>query len=314
MQWLITGASGFLGSRLAQVLSARGDAVRCLLRPGSDRAVLEGTPVEVVIGDITDKASLAAAVAGVDAIVHCAATTSETSPDLDASRRTNVAGTQNLLETAAEQGVVRFIFISSQSAMPDNTGAYGMTKLEAERCVATSGLAFTTLRPSTIYGPGGRGLFAKIARFVERLPVVPIIGSGRQRFRPIHVDDVAAAVVACVATERTIGQTYDIGGLDGISFAELIDGIGVLLERRPVMLRIPIPVCIALARVLAMVTDNPPLTMDNIVGVRQMRECDIAAAQRDFGFRPRAFRDAIAAMRHERQAAAASGREEERAA
>jgi nucleoside-diphosphate-sugar epimerase len=314
MRWLITGASGFLGARLAQILAARGEAVRGLVRPTSDCAPLAGLAVELVVGDLTGAASLRPAVAGVDVVVHCAATTSETSPDLAASRRTNVVGTQHLLAAAAEQGVRRVIFISSQSATPENTGAYGMTKLEAERCVAASGLAFTTLRPSTIYGPGARGLFAKIARFVERLPVIPIIGSGRQRFRPIHVDDVAAAIIACAESARTIGRTYDLGGLDGISFADFIDGIGELLGRRPLTLRIPIPVCIALARALARVTSNPPLTIDNIVGIRQMRECDITAAQRDFGFSPRSFRAAIAEMRRSRLAHPAPGREEERAA
>lgn len=314
MKVLVTGASGFVGSHVARAAAAGGDAVRCLVRAGSDRAPLRDLAAELAVGDLADRASLAAATAGVDAVVHCAATTSETAPDLAASRRTNVLGTRHLLEAAAAHGAPRVVFISSQSATPRNTGAYGMTKLEAEQVVAASGLPWTTLRPSTVYGPGARGLFAKIARLVETLPLVPMVGDGRQRFRPIHVDDLAAAVLACLRTPVTIGRTYDLGGLDGVSFAAFIDGVGDLLGRRRAKLRLPIPLCVALARSLALVARNPPLTIDNIVGLRQMCECDIAAAQADFGFNPRRFADGIAAMRRQ-QAARGDGRgAEERAA
>lgn len=310
MKLLVTGASGFVGAHVARIASEQGCEVRGLVRPSSDRALLQGADVAVVVGDITEPASLPAAVAGVDAIVHCAATTSETSPDLAASRRTNVDGTRHLLDVAAAHDVSRFVFISSQSAMPANTGAYGTTKLEAERLVGGAGVAFTTLRPSTVYGLGARGLFAKIAGFVQRLPVIPIIGDGRQRFRPIYVDDVAAAILACLTSERTIGRTYDLGGLDGVSFAEFIDGIGDLYDRHPPKLRLPIPLCMALARISGLVLRHPPLTVDNIIGLTQMSECDIAAAQREFNFSPRRFRDGIEAMRQRRGAAGHGGREE----
>lgn len=313
MRVLVTGASGFVGSHVARLACARGDAVRCLVRAGSDRAPLRDLEAEIAVGDLADRASLAAAAAGVDAIVHCAATTSETSPDLAASRRTNVVGTRNLLEAAAAGGAPRVVFISSQSATPRNTGAYGRTKLEAEQVVAASGLPWTTLRPSTVYGPGARGLFAKIARLVETLPIVPIVGDGRQRFRPIHVDDLAAAILACLEAPATVGRTYDLGGLDGVSFAAFIDGVGELLGRRRAMLRLPIPLCVGLARVLALVAKNPPLTIDNIVGLRQMSECDIAPAQADFGFSPRRFADGIAAMRRQRAAGGDGRGTEERA-
>jgi NADH dehydrogenase len=299
MKLLITGASGFIGSHFAWSAAGRGDAVRCLARPTSDLSPLRGLAAEIVAGDVADKDSLREAVSGVDAVVHCAATTSETSPDLTFSHRTNVLGTANLVELSAEHGVGRFVLVSTQSATERSTSAYGVTKLEAERIVASSGLAYTIVRPSTVYGPGARGLFAKIGRYVDKLPVVPIIGNGQQRFRPIYVADLVAALLACLDAERTVGRTYDLGGMDGVSFEQFIDGIGEVLGKKRLKLRIPIPVCVALARGLALAAKNPPLTIDNILGITQMSECDISRAQEDFDFRPITFREGIGLLRRD---------------
>jgi NADH dehydrogenase len=296
MRILVTGASGFIGSHVARGASRRGDHVRCLVRLTSDRSLLGTAPVEIAIGDVTDADSMRRAATGVDAVVHCAAATSETSPDYASSHRTNVLGTKNLVAACERAHVEKLVVISTQSANEQNRSAYGKTKLEAERIVEASSLAYTILRPSTVYGPGARGLFAKMQRYVATLPLVPVIGSGRQRFRPIYVGDVVQAVLACLETERAIRQTYDLGGLDGVSFGQFIDGIGDALGRRRPQLRVPVPVCLGVARVFSFVP-NPPLTVDNIIGVTQMSECDISKAREDFGFVPISFREGIEILR-----------------
>ncbi len=302
MKLLVTGASGFVGSHVARSASRRGDRVRCLVRPTSDLSLLEGVEAERAAGDLLDAASLAAAVRGVDAVVHCAAITSEAAPDFALSLRTNVTGTQHLVDACTAAGVPRFVLVSTQSATEDNSGAYGRTKLQAERIVAASRLDWTILRPSTVYGPGARGLFAKIGRYVTVLPCVPVIGGGRQRFRPIHVDDLVAAILRSVESIDARGQRYDLGGRDGVTFAQFIDGVGEVVGKRRMKIPIPTGICIGIARALALASKNPPLTVDNIVGLTHMRECDISPAERDFGFRPLTFREGIDRLRQARVA------------
>src|SRR5579862_4298786 len=239
MKLLVTGASGFVGSHVARAASRGGDQVRCLVRPTSDLSLLDGVEAERVAGDLLDPASLGAAVRGADTIVHCAAVTSEAAPDFALSERTNVTGTQHLVDACTESGARRFVLVSTQSATEHNSSAYGRTKLQAERVVAASRLGWTILRPSTVYGPGARGLFAKIGRYVTVLPCVPVIGGGRQRFRPIHIDDLVTAILHSVESIVTIGQRYDLGGGDGVSFAQFIDGIGEVVGKR--RMKIPIP-------------------------------------------------------------------------
>src|SRR5229473_1597583 len=168
MKVLLTGGSGFLGSWVAEQLAAEGHLVRALVRPASDRRALEKLPgVQFAPGAIEDRASLAPAVDGVDAIVHVAGIVKARRPaDFFA---VNTQGTRNLLDAALERGgLKRFVYVSSLAAMgpsadgqPVHEGAeprpvthYGRSKLEAERSVmaASDRLPVTVIRPPLIYG------------------------------------------------------------------------------------------------------------------------------------------------------------------
>jgi NADH dehydrogenase len=289
---LITGASGFLGRRLVQRALAQGRNVRALVRrPAADLDL----PADVLYqGDVTDPATLAGAVEGVEAVIHAAATTSETAPDEALSRRTNVEGTLNLMAACKEAGVRRWIQISSLSANPANTSVYGRTKFAADEAVRRSGLDWTILQPGTIYGPGGRGLFAKMVRMTRGLPlVVPVLGSGKQTMRPIYVDDAADAALACIAQEATFDRTYALGCRDVITFNDFLRGVLRGQGKRKLLLHIPFWFCFPVARVLGLILKNPPVTVDNLVGLKQMKAPEIAAAERGFGFAPLTFAEGL---------------------
>lgn len=307
MMILITGASGFLGQRLVTLALQQGRAVRALVRTSvgeaqdrwhaACRTEQDGDgsrPAPLFHqGDVTDPAALVTALEGVESVIHAAATTSETAPDEVVSWRTNVEGTRNLLAACRQAGASRWIQISSLSANPANSGVYGRSKFAADEEVRRSGLRWTILQPGTIYGSGNRGLFAKILRLTEALPVVPVLGPGTQLMRPIHVDDAASAALACVDHEPTIGKTYALGGADVLTFNGFLRGILRSQGKRKPLLHIPLWFCFPVARVLSLFLKNPPVTIDNLVGLRQMTAPDITAAQRDFEFAPRTFAEGL---------------------
>jgi nucleoside-diphosphate-sugar epimerase len=288
---LVTGASGFLGRRIVQLALEQGRAVRALVRNPSNATHLPAHCLHQ--GDITDPGTLDSAVAGVEAVIHAAATTSETTPNEELSRRTNVEGTRSLMEAFSRSGGRRWIQISSLSANPANTSVYGRTKLAADEEVMRSGLQWTILRPGTIYGPGARGLFAKIVRLVNGLPLVPVLGPGTEPMRPIFVDDCANAALHCLDHPRTVGQTYPLGCRDVVDFNEFLRGVLRAQGKSKPLFHVPLWICFPAARVMGWVLKNPPVTVDNLVGLKQMQAPDISAAERDFGFAPLTFAEGL---------------------
>lgn len=293
----LTGATGFLGRYLVRRALRDGRPVRILARRPPASLEMFGAEDEgrlhVHVGDLTEPATLDAALDGVTAVIHAAATTSETAPDEVQSRRVNVAGTCDLLAAARRAGVDRWVQISSLSANPQNTSVYGRTKFEADELVRHAGLRSTVLQPGTIFGPGGRGLFAKIVRLTRALPVVPVLGPGTQPMRPIHAEDVADAVFASLDSEAAVGKTYALGGGDVITFNDFLRGVLREQGLRKPLVHVPFWVCFPAARLLGLVLRNPPVTVDNLVGLKQMRAPEIEPAQRDFGFAPPPFAERL---------------------
>jgi NADH dehydrogenase len=271
----------------------QGFQVRALVRSTSDLSLLPSDGYETVHGDVADLDAMKQAVEGVDAVIHTAGVTPERAPNRMLSFRINVGGTLNLLAACTKTGVRRFIQISSMSAFPENPTAYGNTKWQADERVRASKLSWTILRPSIIYGPGERGVYAKMVEQLKKFPFVPVIGNGEGPMRPVHVDDVASAAVAVIGDSKTFGKTYMLGGKDDMSMNEFLAETVEAMGKKPRLLHLPVWLCRILAKVLALVSKNPPLTEDNIAGIVMAQKPDNSAAERDFEYQPRAYRDGL---------------------
>jgi len=216
---LVTGASGFLGSHLAQHLAGQRHTVRVLLRRTSNREFLRDFEHEVALGDVTDAASLPPAVEGVEAVVHAAGLVkARTEAEFAA---VNAGGTENLLRVieAANPDLRRFVHISSLAAhgpSPDGSprpvaapaspvSAYGRTKLAGEELIRSSGIASRSviIRPPVIYGPRDPALvpFFQLARF----RVAPLLMGGQNRISIVYVADIVHAVHLAVTSEADVG-------------------------------------------------------------------------------------------------------------
>ena len=229
---LVTGATGLLGSHIAERLVARGDRVRALVRPASDTRFLEGLGVELVRGDLTDPAACARAVRGVQVVFHAAAKVGDwgrwrefQSGCLDATR--------NLAEAAVAAGVGRFVHISSTSAYghpaeggpPVDESAplgqnlwplwdyYTISKVECERILwrlaAERGLPLTVIRPSWLYGERDRTTTARLVRRLRR-GGVPLIGPGDNPLSAIYAGNVADAAILAADDPGSVGEAYNV--------------------------------------------------------------------------------------------------------
>lgn len=291
MRILVTGAAGFLGSQVVRIAADQGYSVRALVRRAGDGRLFDSSKVEIAIGDITDPGSVAQAMRGIAAVVHCAAVTSAAKPDWARSRRVNVGGTKAVIDAADEK--VRWIQISSMSAHEGSTSVYGVTKREADEAVRASELRWTILRPSIIYGSGERGLVARTLRIMRQLPFVPVVGPGTNLIRPVHVDDVAGAALSCISAPSTIGKSYMIGGRDEITMDEFFRGLADAHGVGRPIVHLPYSFALPLARVLGGFLAHPPITTDNILGVMEAPRVEPEAASSDFGFAPRGFAEGM---------------------
>ena len=321
MSVLVTGASGFLGGRLAQVLVQQGEQVTILARPASDLrhlSALIGGPLRVVTGTLTDSASLLEAVRDATIIFHCAAASTDWAR-MSIYTECNVRGTQMLLDAARHATHLRrFVHVSTTDvygypsipcaetgALKDVGLPYNRTKILAEKAVwraaRENGLPVTVLRPATIYGPRGKAFVTDIADLLRK-KLMASIGGGRARGGFLYVDNAVDAMIAAAHSPATLGQAYNLADGTGVSWkqyvAALADGLGLSHPW------IDLPYGTALAVASAMETPyrcvhalpgRPLLTRHAVYLLGRDQEYSSDKARAEFGFASRvSFAEGIA--------------------
>jgi NADH dehydrogenase len=257
---LVTGATGFVGGHVVVALRRSGKRVRCLVRDLRTAAKPQLAGCELVEGDMTERASLASAVEGVECVVHLVAIRQGKAEQFE---RIMSQGTRDLLLAAHEAGVRRFVHMSALGVdeRTKDLVPYYHAKWAMEEAVRGSSLPFVIFRPSFVFAADG-GILPTFRKLAKLTPVTPIAGSGEQRLQPIWVDDVASYVVRAVDDEAATGGTFELGGPDVVSWnelwAQLKDAIGV---RRP-SVHVPMAFMRANAFVTERLPGNIPLTRD----------------------------------------------------
>ncbi len=260
MTVLVTGGTGFVGSRVVHALRAHGNEVRALVRRPEQAGSLRPLGVEVAAGDVTEAASLQAAAAGCTHVVHLVSILKGAPADFD---RVMIRGTQSLVAAARDAGVERFVLMSAlgtDERTKDLVPYYG-AKWAMEQEVAGSGLAYTTFRPSFVFGKGGA--LATFVKQVRYSPVVTVIGDGSQRIQPIWVDDLAEHVARSLELPDAANRTFELGGREVVTWDELYRRIAATLGKRRPLVHVPFGIARTGAR-LTQWAPGAPLTTDQI--------------------------------------------------
>jgi len=250
MNILVTGASGGFGKQLIAALVERG---KVNIRVLEHRSPVEFPHCERASGELGDSDSLTAATSGIDIVVHLAGLTH--SPNREDYFKVNAEGTKNLITACKRNKISRLVYMSTGAAHPQG-GAYSESKLSAERWVKESGLPWTILRPREVYGTGGREGISQLIRWVQRLPVIPVIGDGGYAMSPVYIDDVVSATVGAVFKTDAIENTFDLAGPEDMTFVTLIDRLSAYFGVRVMKLFIPVFFVQAVARLLKAVNAN----------------------------------------------------------
>ena len=235
---LVTGTSGFVGGRIVELLHlTQFGEVRAGVRTWSSAARIVRFPVEVVLCDIMQPESIAAAMKGVDAVVHCA---------YSDSRQVIVEGTRNMLEAALAEGVKRFVFLSTaevygsqaQGEIDESApyvytgGEYGDSKIDAEKLCfeyLAKGVPITILRPSIIYGPFSNTWVVRTAQRLQsgNWGVFDKYGNGTCNL--IYVDDLVMAIFQALVNPKAVGEAFNIAGPDRLTWNTYFERLNAAL-------------------------------------------------------------------------------------
>lgn len=272
---LITGANGFIGSRLTSAALADGYVVKSMTR--STVTAPSGIPQQHRYSGQLPNQIPPEAMQNVDVVVHCAALTNGGRKMAEA---VNVDGTFRLAEMAMKAQVSSFIFLSSQSAKADAISDYGWSKHAAELMLqekfADSSMNILIIRPGLVTGAGQRGLYPRLCRTVEAWPILPLLGGGRQILQPIHVEDLCHAVLHCTKiADELNGRVLSLGHFEGVTLAKFLQYVALARLGHPkVTVTIPIWPVRVLVRAAERLGMSLPVTSENLKGLTNVEYMD----------------------------------------
>jgi uncharacterized protein YbjT (DUF2867 family) len=261
------------------------------VRPGSEGKLKAASRVELARGRILDKAAVAAAARGCDAVIHLVGIIREFPGRGVTFEAVHVKATEIVVDAAREAGARRFLHMSALGARGADADPYHITKFQAEEYVRTSGLTYTIFRPSVIYGPEDQSINL-FARQIRAFPLFPVIGDGLYKMQPVAVWTVAQAFALALELPGTENRIYEVGGPEALTFNKLIDTLADVLGRRVYKVHLPVwPM--RLASVLFGRFAWFPLTPGQLRMLLEGNTCDPGAFYRDFGLEPVSFKKGL---------------------
>jgi len=283
----IFGGSGFIGRHLVRRLAERGATVRVATRNPETAVHLRpmGDPGQIVLArvNLDDDAAVAGFLEGSDDAVNLVAVLHEGRTGDFERLHARLPG--RIGAAAAAAAVRRLAHVSALGADAGSPSAYARSKAAGEVALRASFPAAVILRPSIVFGPGD-GFFERFAKLSQLSPVLPLIGGGRTRFQPVHVGDVATAIVAVLERPDAAGRTFELAGPTVYSFADLLRYLLHVLGRRRLLILVPFGLASMQARVLELLP-APLLTRDQVLllerdnvaspGAAGLRDLGIAA-------------------------------------
>jgi uncharacterized protein YbjT (DUF2867 family) len=281
---LVTGATGFVGRYVVQTLVEHGMRVRAVAHRYNHEPVVAVEGVEVCHADVTEPASWQAAMDGVDAVVHLVAIIRERG-DLTFDR-VNGQGTAHVVAEARQAGVRSFVHLSAIGVQEDPRFPYLESKARGEQAVIQSGVPYTIVRGSIIFGPGDE-FINTLAGVVRLSPLVPVAGNGKTKFQPMHVQDIATCLVQALERDDLRGQTIEIGGPAYLTYEQIIGVIARTYGRWWRGVHVPLPVMRRLVWAMERIMPHPPATTHQLSMLAFDNIAQLETVERFFGFTPR---------------------------
>lgn len=294
---IVTGANGYLGPYILAQLIEDGYRVVALKYEHFRSRIVDHPDIDYVYFDLRNfsryRDDLKKAIRGKDVagIIHAAAILGAV--DYETNHRVNAEGTARLIEFARDEGIRRFVHVSTVCVVKKIKGPYGVTKKEADDLVRKSGLDYTIFIPAMILGPQSLGL-NRVLRNMYRFPLtVPLVGNGEKAQSPIFVKDFAVVLSRALTNKKAHKRVYQVSCGKAFPFRDFVRAILRHHGRRKFFL--PVPACIvsAAAKIMERLLETPPFTSEHVKGMNQDSVLDNTKLVRDFDVEITDFKAAL---------------------
>ena len=277
MKVLVSGGTRLLGQGFLEMLrDSGGHEIRCLVRRTSPVERLRG--LELVYGDAADVCSLEQALKGTEAFVHIA----------------GIEYVPQILEAMRRAEVERLVAVSSTSAY-SKFEFRSAPRLTNEALLKKSGIRWTIVRPSMIYGSELDHNMHKLLRFLDRSPVFPLFGNGENLWQPVYFEDLARGMYAALTQQGTEGQIYDLPGERPLRYLDLVRTAASALGKRVCIAKIPSEPVRRGLLVTERLKIPLPIKSEQVLRLREDKAYPYEKAQEELGYTPRSFEEGIAA-------------------
>lgn len=282
----ITGSNGFLGKEVVKILKSQYQVIGFDVQSQDQSAM----SIDYVSGNMLDKSSFDKSLNNVDAIIHLAGIMQPQVRAKIAKYEDNIIGTRNLIEVCQNKGIKRFIFVSTNAVNYAHDG-YAKSKLESEKIVRQSGLDYTIIRPTMIYGQASHD-FQKIKQMIVNWPWLFTVGE-TGKFQPISVYDVALVIKKCLESNLSVGQTYSVGGKDSFTLKSFYLSLQRYCRVSKKIFILPVQVIKTLAFVVEKIFPWIDFNQDRVTSWASDITVDNSKAQSDLNWSPLGFYDGL---------------------
>ena len=275
----VSGGNGFTGRFVCMELQRRRQSFVALLRPGSDSSWMEARQIPCRFADLNNAVQLAEQLRGCRALLNVASIGFGAAP--------------RVVEACQVAGVQRAVFVSTTAIFTQLNAGSKAVRQAAEAAIINSDLATTILRPTMIYGtPGDRNMI-RLVRWLDCYPFLPIFGNGRSLQQPVHVSDVAWALVQTLKSPETIGRQFNLSGLEALSFNDIVRITTKTLGRRVYRFHVPEKAMVALLQFSERINITLPIKSEQILRLNEDKSFSHFEAHEAFGYSPKSFEEGI---------------------
>lgn len=275
MRVVVTGGTGFTGERVVRQLAARGIVPTVVARASSATDAVRAAGAAVVAADLDDPAGLALAFAGHDTLLHVASM--------------GLGQVPGVVSAARSAGIRRAVFVSTTAVLTRLPVRSRPVRLAAEAAVRSSGLDWTILRPTMIYGSYRDRNMSRLLRHLRTWRTVPLPGRGSALQQPVHVEDVAFSIVEAAHRPVACRRDYNVSGARPLSLRALIEHAAGAVGVRPVLVPVApgaVSLCLRASESLGL---RLPVSSEQVQRLCEDKAFDHSAAASDLGFAPRCF-------------------------